>query len=347
MRFSGYIEGYYGRILNWTERHNIIEFLHLNNLNTYFYCPKEDPFHRSKWMDPYPNSFLYAFQNFSDYANAKEIKIIFGISPGELWDASQGFDKLKTKIQTFKKIGIKYFCILFDDISKNKEDGILHSDIINQCLDEFPDLEFSCVPSQYCASMLKDGSDYLDGLNQCNLKAPFFWTGDQVIHSDYASRKINLWKKNFSKDRKIIIWDNTFANDYCTPKIVLQEYENPPIDNDELDGFLINATGIKPLDTVFLAVLSNYFQMEKKQSFDEVLARFLPQELLQVKDLFAIELHKSKVYDHEKLINQLLWDWHHDLKEYFYPYLHLLKKMIDEKSSTNFDLLEKRFRIKS
>ena len=74
-----------------------------------------------------------------------------------------------------------------------------------------------------------------------------------------------------------------------------------------------------------MAVLSNYFQMENKQSFDEVLARFLPQELLQVKDLFAIELHKSKVHDHEKLINQLLWDWHHDLKEYFYPYLHLLK----------------------
>ena len=45
--------------------------------------------------------------------------------------------------------------------------------------------------------------------------------------------------------------------------------------------------------------------MENKQSFDEVLARFLPQELLQVKDLFAIELHKSKVHDHEKLINQL------------------------------------------
>ena len=85
----------------------------------------------------------------------------------------------------------------------------------------------------------------LMSLNQCNLKVPFFWTGDQVIHSDYASRKINLWKKNFSKDRKIIIWDNTFANDYCTPKIVFQEYENPPIDNDELDGFLINATGIK------------------------------------------------------------------------------------------------------
>ena len=78
-----------------------------------------------------------------------------------------------------------------------------------------------------------------------------------------------------------------------------------------------------------------------------MLGRFLPQELLQIKDLFAIELHKSKVHDHEKLINQLLWDWHHDLKEYFYPYLHLLKKMIDEKSSTNFDLLEKRFRIKS
>ena len=132
-------------------------------------------------------------------------------------------------------MGIKYFCILFDDISKNKEDGILHSDIINQCLNEFPGFRVLVCPSLYCASMLKDGSDYLDGLNQCNFSVVLFWTGDQVIHSDYASRKINFME-NFSKDRKIIIWDNTFANDYRTPKIVLQEYENPPIDNDELDG---------------------------------------------------------------------------------------------------------------
>ena len=82
MRFSGYIEGYYGRILNWTERHNIIEFLHLNNLNTYFYCPKEDVNQRFKWKEKHNRKWLKNFSKFNKHALGKNINVIAGISPG-------------------------------------------------------------------------------------------------------------------------------------------------------------------------------------------------------------------------------------------------------------------------
>ena len=42
----GYIEGYYGKILSWKNRKSIIKSLHKNKMNTYFYAPKEDVFHR-------------------------------------------------------------------------------------------------------------------------------------------------------------------------------------------------------------------------------------------------------------------------------------------------------------
>ena len=43
---TGYIEGYYGNLLNWRSRKRIIKKMSSVGLNFYFYAPKEDLFHR-------------------------------------------------------------------------------------------------------------------------------------------------------------------------------------------------------------------------------------------------------------------------------------------------------------
>ena len=48
IKISGYIEGYYGKLLSWDERKSLITTLKDNKMNYYFYCPKEDLFHRKK-----------------------------------------------------------------------------------------------------------------------------------------------------------------------------------------------------------------------------------------------------------------------------------------------------------
>ena len=42
----GYIEGFYGKLLSWNDRINIVNCLSKNKMNTYFYAPKEDINHR-------------------------------------------------------------------------------------------------------------------------------------------------------------------------------------------------------------------------------------------------------------------------------------------------------------
>ena len=61
---NGYIEGYYGRLLNWSERNQILRKLNNCNFNTYFYCPKEDLNHRLDWRKNYNNNWINAFKNF-------------------------------------------------------------------------------------------------------------------------------------------------------------------------------------------------------------------------------------------------------------------------------------------
>ena len=54
-KFQGYIEGYYGKILSWDQRSRILDTLNKNNMNSYFYCPKEDIHHRHNWRLDYLN----------------------------------------------------------------------------------------------------------------------------------------------------------------------------------------------------------------------------------------------------------------------------------------------------
>ena len=42
----------------------ILESLSALNLNSYFYCPKEDPFHRLEWAEDYSDEYLLNLGSF-------------------------------------------------------------------------------------------------------------------------------------------------------------------------------------------------------------------------------------------------------------------------------------------
>ena len=94
----------------------ILESLSALNLNSYFYCPKEDPFHRLEWAEDYSDEYLLNLGSFFESAKSLNIELIFGISPGFV---SESIDQtiLNNKIQAIFDLGIRSLCILFDDIS--------------------------------------------------------------------------------------------------------------------------------------------------------------------------------------------------------------------------------------
>ena len=64
-KVKGYIEGYYGKLLTWNERIELLDVLYKNNMNFYFYCPKEDINHRFKWKEQYNIEWLKNFSKFN------------------------------------------------------------------------------------------------------------------------------------------------------------------------------------------------------------------------------------------------------------------------------------------
>jgi hypothetical protein len=79
---TGYIEGLLWKTIILENRKLIIKALHKNNMNTYFYAPKEDVCHRLYWRKKYSKKWRLSFQNFIQISKKNNIKVIAGVAPG-------------------------------------------------------------------------------------------------------------------------------------------------------------------------------------------------------------------------------------------------------------------------
>ena len=82
MRHRGAIEGFYGSPWTQQERLDQLAFYGRFKLNTYVYAPKDDPYHRDRWREPYPPDRLADLRTLIDAAAANHVRFTFAVSPG-------------------------------------------------------------------------------------------------------------------------------------------------------------------------------------------------------------------------------------------------------------------------
>ena len=124
--FQGYAEGYYGQLLSWPERVQILDTLQRLNLNTYYYAPKEDPWHRLEWRTAYAPQWRDSFRDFCEQAARRGICVVAGVAPGLNFDFShlpdgRDFQLLKEKCEMLLIEGADYISLLMDDIDADFE----------------------------------------------------------------------------------------------------------------------------------------------------------------------------------------------------------------------------------
>ena len=65
----GYIEGFYGRPWTHAQRMDMLRFAAKHGANTWFYAPKDDPYHRRLWREPYPPASLSRLRGLENAAD--------------------------------------------------------------------------------------------------------------------------------------------------------------------------------------------------------------------------------------------------------------------------------------
>ncbi|WP_257347438.1 beta-N-acetylglucosaminidase domain-containing protein [Pseudalkalibacillus decolorationis] len=238
MPIRGVIEGFYGEPWSQADRIDQINFYAENKMNTYVYAPKDDPYHRDQWRDPYPPDKLAEIGKLVDEARENHIDFVFTISPGlDMCYSDEGeFELLMDKAQAMWDLGVRDFAILLDDIFQDmncEEDrekfgsapspsASAQAYLLNKFQKEFIETHEGAnrlitVPTEY----YQDGtSTYREQFaDLVDSEVLVYWTGigitTETITNEDAEKISNIFKHD------LLIWDNFPVNDFARDRLFL------------------------------------------------------------------------------------------------------------------------------
>lgn len=221
----GCIEGFYGNPWSHESRKSVIELMAKNRMNTVYYAPKDDLYHREKWREMYPADELAKLKELVDEASGYYIDFYWCVAPGLSMKYSDDaeFETLMSKTKRLYSIGIRCFGLLLDDIDEElafSEDKAVfgetvnaHIELINRYYDALkaidPSIRLTVCPTLYHG---KGNEYYISKLGK-NIPplVSLFWTGRDICSRELTS--LEAIKFNEYTYHKPLYWDNYPVND--------------------------------------------------------------------------------------------------------------------------------------
>lgn len=271
------VEGFYGTPWTHQDRLDQFKFYGENKLNMYIYAPKDDPYHRDQWRDPYPQEEMARMQELINTANENKVDFVFAISPGKDIDINSEADykALVDKCESLYDMGVRSFAILWDDIFT--DDGAGQAAIMNRFNAEFVKTKegvkpLITVPTQYWGTSMFNGSEvkpYTEGFSK-NLDKDIevMWTGEHVIPESVTLEDAE--KVNSLYGRKMILWWNYPVTDYKVDKLALGPIYN--LGNDlatKIGGFIINPMEFAEASKISIHTGADYAWNTEAYNYDK------------------------------------------------------------------------------
>ena len=239
----GIIEGFYGNPFSHKNRLDLFDFMGANKLNVFVYGPKDDPYHRSKWREPYPADETVRMQELVNAAHKNHVQFVWAVHPGVdiRWNKEDSINILK-KCQSVYKMGVRSFCVFFDDIGGEGTRAEKQAALLNFLNKEFVKKHKDVKPLLMCPTQYNKGwshGSYLNTLGtQMDSSVRIMWTGNTVV--DMIERNDMEWI-NDQISRKAYIWLNYPVTDYCIDHLLMGKTYGNGLDIGEMvSGFCSN-----------------------------------------------------------------------------------------------------------
>ncbi|MGP3961746.1 beta-N-acetylglucosaminidase domain-containing protein [Nonomuraea sp. 3N208] len=246
MPLRGTIEGFYGAPWTHADRLDQMDFYGDVKANTYVYAPKDDPYHRGRWRDPYPADKLAELGELVARAGANHVRFTFAVSPGESICYSDPADRkvLKQKLQALYDLGTRAFSIPLDDISYTRWNcpadqaafgapgraaaAKAQVDLLNDVQRNFIATHEGARPLQMVPTEYGDLTDtaYKETMRATlDPAVVVMWTGTDVVPPEITNAQADKVSALFG--RKVFVWDNYPVNDFgnTSGRLLLAPYD--------------------------------------------------------------------------------------------------------------------------
>ena len=283
--FRGTVEGFYGTPWSHEARKSQLEFYGRNKMNVYIYGPKDDPWHRDKWREPYPEVEANRIAELVNVAKANGVNFYWAIHPGVdiKWN-DEDRDFLMAKLEIMYQLGVRSFAVFFDDIWGEGAKADKQAALLNYIDDNFVQVKKDVAPLILCPTEYNKGwaneqKGYLRTLgNNLNKGIEVMWTGNSVVA---CIDKPTMEWINERIQRKGYIWLNFPVNDFVRDHILMgPAYGNGLDIATDVSGFVSNPMEYAETSKISLYGIADYcWNMEEydyQSNWEKSLKNILP-----------------------------------------------------------------------
>ncbi|MFD5214033.1 beta-N-acetylglucosaminidase domain-containing protein [Microbacterium sp. NPDC058345] len=226
----GIIEGFYGEPWSHDERRSALRLAGRLKLNSYVYAPKDDPYHRVRWREPYPDDELALLADLAREGADHGVDVVVALHPAGsmVFSDEAEHDLLAAKARQLLDAGVPDVALLFDDVPPTPvhaqdterfgDDGRALGEAHALTVRRFGEAltgrragsELLVVPMDYAGVA---GSDYraafAAGLPD---EALVWWTGSDIVVGAITRDDIDDAAAVFGE--RLLLWDNFPVNDF-------------------------------------------------------------------------------------------------------------------------------------
>jgi len=251
------IEGFYGEPWSHEQRLEMLRFAGREGLNTWVHAPKDDPFHRARWREPYPAEQLAQLAELVAEARASGVDFAYAIAPGLdiQYTSPAELETLVAKCEQVQGIGVSSFQLLWDDI----EHALSHpEDEARYGSAERPSGAAQCeLSNAFHAALVQPGPLVVcpmgyAGTGDTEYRRSFsaglhpeivvYWTGPEVVSLAITREELNAAVARFG-GHTLLLWDNYPVNDFDRSRLFLGPLlgRDPRLAQGDCLGLIANA----------------------------------------------------------------------------------------------------------
>ncbi|MGF3056335.1 beta-N-acetylglucosaminidase domain-containing protein [Microbacterium sp. YY-01] len=226
----GIIEGFYGEPWTHDERRAALQLAGRLKLNSYVYAPKDDPYHRDQWREPYPPEALARLVDLAQEGLRHGVDVVVALHPAcsMVFSDEHEHELLAAKARQLLDAGIPDVALLFDDVpprtvhARDKEAfgegggplGTAHAMTVRRFAAALEGRRASddlfVVAMDYAGTHTNDyRAAFVAGLPD---EARVWWTGSDIVVGEITREDIDAAAEVFGD--RLLLWDNFPVNDF-------------------------------------------------------------------------------------------------------------------------------------
>jgi hyaluronoglucosaminidase len=256
VKIRGVIEGFYGPPWSHDERVDLIRFCGKHGLNTWVHAPKDDPYHRNLWREPYPDAELEQLGELVQEAQRNGVEFAYSIGPGldMVYSSDDELATLVAKCEQVQSVGIRTVQLLWDDVehelhgpedekrygASERPSAAAQADVSNRFRAAFAQPEPLVVcPMGYANT---EDTPYRRVFKaELDAEVVLYWTGPEVVSFAITREELDAVVARFG--HTLLIWDNYPVNDFGSDLLFLGPLRgrDPRLAEGRCEGLVANA----------------------------------------------------------------------------------------------------------